>query len=54
MKESFKLAVLLLLGFCPASAQDLLRISVIDPPSVVINGKEMHKDDKFKYNDAVI
>ena len=54
MKQSFKLAVLLLLGFRPASAQDLMRISYIDPSPVVINGKQLHKGDKFEYSDAVI
>ena len=54
MKKTFKLVVLLLLGFCPALAQDLFRISYVDPSPVVINGKQLHKGDRFEYSDAVV
>ena len=54
MKRLFGLTVCFLLGICPVSAQDLMRISYLDPSPVVINGKQLQKGGKFEYSDAVI
>ena len=54
MKRLFELAVFVLLGIYSVSAQDLMRISYLDPSPVVINGKQLQKGDIFEYSDAVI
>lgn len=54
MKRLFELAVFIVFGISSASAQDLMRISYLDPSPIVINGKQLQKGDRFKYGEAVI
>ena len=53
MKKTILISFVLLCT-CSVSAQDMMRISFLDPTPVVINGKKLQKGDKFKYSEAVI